>query len=149
MVSGHVKAVSGHRRLLGGSGELNQILKEGQDLEKTKVGLPACQCMLEPNTFLPLFTESKRAGSLLMHWVLCAPVEEQAAGFSSPQKASAEMEKPLHHSSCLALCRGWHQHSGSTSCPSRQKPPTFLGNPRKLHRASRHLPFLGPQFHHW
>lgn len=111
---------------------MKQILKEGQDLEKTKEGLPGCQCTLEPNTFLPLFTELKRAVSLLMHWVLRAPLEEQAAGFSFP----AESIRLKWKSHCITPAAWLYAEAGTSAqaahlVPAPQNPPPSWAIPER------------------
>ena len=79
--------VSGHGRLLGGSGELNWILKGGRDLEKTKGGIPGCHFALEP-MYISAFVRGVKVCCVpIDYWVLRAPVQEQVVGFSFPAES--------------------------------------------------------------
>lgn len=101
------------------------------------------------HTLTSLFTESKcivSALATLGSQCFCPGAVSWI--FLPPTKHQAEVEEPLQHSSHLVYTEAGTSTQVAHLVPALTPPPNSLGNSRKLHGASRCLPFSGPQFSH-
>lgn len=116
--------------------ELNQILRGGQDLEKTK---RTFQVVSERwnQTYTYAFIHGVKVYCVRVGYTglsvllsrssqLDFPSPHQASGWSG--RATATLQPPGLH-------RGWNQHSGGPSCSSPHPTPKLLGQFQKAPRS--------------